>query len=496
MTTEKPSSHLGFKITSSEILGNILIPKYYNPEVTDRLKTFTNSHELISVQSLVTDEVLQISTGDEIGKMAYGTGTIPFVRTSDLSNWEIKSDPKQGVSEAIYQQYAKSHDVKAGDIFFVRDGTYLIGTACLVSDYDGPMLYQSHLLKLRLSKKAPFTTALLMALLYTPAVRRQIKAKQFTADIIDSIGHRFNELVLPVPKDKALCDNISREVQEIVNERGRLRERLRAVPNWAQGITGSLSELAPVSEENLSERNIGYVMKMSRVTSNVLLPKYYDPAVEESLLQLAQDYELVSFAELAEQDVLAFATGIEVGKMAYDTGAVPFIRTSDISNWELKADPKQNVSEELYQDTREALDVQEEDIFVVRDGTYLVGTSCILTEHDTKIIYCGGLYKIRVKQKERLDPYLLLTLLNTPIVRRQMKAKQFTRDVIDTLGKRLLEVVIPIPKDVERVKQIADEVRSIIQTRVRLRNRMREIVLNIAGIKTLSEEDKEALKVL
>jgi len=161
--------------------------------------------------------------------MAYGTGTIPFVRTSDISNWEIKSDPKQGVSEAIYQQYAQSHDVKAGDILFVRDGTYLIGTACMVSKHDGPMLYQSHLLKLRLTEKAPITSALLLAVLASPTVRQQIRAKQFTADIIDSIGHRFNELILPVPKDEAMRESISREVQEIIDERGRMRERMREI---------------------------------------------------------------------------------------------------------------------------------------------------------------------------------------------------------------------------------------------------------------------------
>lgn len=496
MSTGTKTSHLGFKVKYSSLIDNILIPKYYNPEVEDRLKPLAESHAMVSIQSLISDKALEISTGDEIGKMAYGTGTIPFVRTSDISNWEIKSDPKQGVSEAIYQQYASKHDVKAGDILFVRDGTYLIGTACLVSEHDGPMLYQSHLLKLRLTDKSPIKSALLLALLYSPVVRRQIKAKQFTADIIDSIGHRFNELVLPIPKDDTVRGEISREIQDIVNERGRLRERLRGVPNWAQGVTASLSEPSPLVEDDLSERNLGYVMKQSRISSNVLLPKYYDPFIEEDLRQLSQDYELISLGELANQDVLGFANGIEVGKMAYDTGAVPFIRTSDISNWELKADPKQNVSEELYESTREALDVQEEDIFVVRDGTYLVGTSCILTEHDTKILYCGGLYKIRVKMKDRLDPYLLLTLLNTPIVRRQMKAKQFTRDVIDTLGKRLLEVVIPIPKDKVRGKQIADEVRSIIQSRVRLRNRSLEIVLKLSNTEALSEEDKKELAVL
>ena len=105
-------------------------------------------------------------------------------------------------------------------------------------------------------------------------------------------------------------------------------------------------------------------------------------------------------------------TGIEIGKMAYGTGPIPFMRTSDISNWELKGDPKQNVSVEIYEENKQ--DVQPEDIFVVRDGTYLVGTSCILTEHDTRILYCGGIYKLRVNDKKKLDPYLLLALLNAP----------------------------------------------------------------------------------
>lgn len=236
------ANHLGFKTKSSALIGNILIPKYYNPEIIEALDSLKADHELVSVQQLIDDKVLKISTGDEIGKMAYGTGTIPFVRTSDISNWEIKSDPKQGVSEAIYQQYAEKHDVQAGDILFVRDGTYLIGTVCMVSKYDGPMLYQSHLLKLRLAENSPMTSALLLAVLGTPIVRQQIRAKQFTADIIDSIGHRFNELILPIPKSQARRESISREVQEITDERGRLRERMRQISLGVAGVNALLEE--------------------------------------------------------------------------------------------------------------------------------------------------------------------------------------------------------------------------------------------------------------
>jgi len=192
--------------------------------------------------------------------------------------------------------------------------------------------------------------------------------------------------------------------------------------------------------------------------------------------------------------VLSWETGIEIGKMAYGTGDIPFIRTSDISNWELKGDPKQAVSEEIYMANRQ--DVKTGDIFVVRDGTYLVGTSCILTEKDTRILYCGGLYKLRVEKPKELDPYLLLALLNAPIVRRQMRSKQFTRDIIDTLGKRLFEVLLPIPKDEKLRSAIAQETREVIETRAKLRDRTKEIALEVEGLDKISEEDIEALETI
>jgi len=242
-----------------------------------------------------------------------------------------------------------------------------------------------------------------------------------------------------------------------------------------------------------AERNrLGFVHPISGIRNGIFIAKYYDPQIVEDLKALAATHDLVPLAELVKKKVIAWDTGIEIGKMAYGTGPIPFVRTSDISNWELKGDPKQNVSEEIYEENKQ--DVQAEDIFVVRDGTYLVGTSCILTEHDTKILYCGGIYKLRVLDKTRLDPYLLLALLNTPIVRRQMRAKQFTRDIIDTLGKRLFEVVLPIPKDPDLRRRVAEETRRVIETRVQLRNRAREIALEVEGIEpaaavSVDEED-------
>lgn len=494
MTTTPTQDRTGFRMTLWAIRRGVFLPKYYNPEITARLADLRKTHDLIVLGELVVKQHIQVATGDEIGKMAYGTGTIPFVRTSDVSNGELKTDAKQGVSEDIYAKYGPSQDVRAGDILFVRDGTYLIGQVALVTESDLPLLYQSHFLKFRVKQDSPLSPWLLMACLNAPIVKRQIRAMQFTADIIDTVGDRFRELVLPVPKDQVLAAQIACEVQAVVTERSRLRDKMRKIPYWVQGCIKTLDEAVPdgAVAEVVEHGNPGFLRALSSLRNSVFMPRYYDPELEADVAALDGSHRMVSLAKLVTDGVLSWDTGIEVGKMAYGTGDIPFVRTSDISNWELKGDPKQNVSEEIYEANRQ--DARAGDIFVVRDGTYLVGVSCILTEQDTKILYCGGLYKLRVEKQEQLDPYLLLVLLNAPIVRRQMRAKQFTRDIIDTLGKRLFEVSLPIPKDAELAARIAEETRSVIDTRAKLRDRAKEIALEVEGLDTPTPDDMEAFE--
>lgn len=82
------------------------------------------------------------------------------------------------------------------------------------------------------------------------------------------------------------------------------------------------------------------------------------------------------------------------------------------------------------------------------------------------------------------------------MVKRQIKSKQFTQDIIDTLGKRILELVLPIPKDKSLRERIARETREIVLTRVALRNKAKQISLDAEGIIEPAEEDKELLQTI
>lgn len=236
---ELVNDHLGFTLPPDRIAGTILIPKYYDPELAAQIKRLGATHDLPALAEFIDADVLNIQTGIEVGKMAYGTGPIPFIRTSDLSNWELKADPKHGVSEELYAalkaQYPHKFDVRAGDIFVVKDGTYLVGTSAVVSDLDTKILYQSHLFKIRVSDAEVIDPWLLFAALNSPIAKRQIRSKRFTQDIIDTLGNRLAEIRVPIPRDAELRERIARETERTVQLRSRLREETRRLTLEVEG---------------------------------------------------------------------------------------------------------------------------------------------------------------------------------------------------------------------------------------------------------------------
>ena len=237
-----------------------------------------------------------------------------------------------------------------------------------------------------------------------------------------------------------------------------------------------------ISGEDLEYDHLGFVIKQSQIRDSIYLPIYYNPENQEDLDSLKSDYNLITVGELVENGLIALSTGDEVGKLAYGTGSIPFIRTSDIANWEIKLDPKQGLSKEIYDSLKDKQDVKPLDILMVKDGTYLVGTCAMITEEETQMVFQSHLWKIRSLDHDKLDPYLLLALLSSPIVKRQIRAKQFTQDIIDTIGRRILELVLPFPKERSQQDSIVNNVKKVFSKRVEAKNLMRGILLNVTPV--------------
>jgi type I restriction enzyme M protein len=237
-----------------------------------------------------------------------------------------------------------------------------------------------------------------------------------------------------------------------------------------------------IGDNQLNEDILGFTIKPKDIEDYSLCPRRYDPNLRNTISELENTHEIFKFGDLVSSGILELSSGDEIGKLVYGSGKIPFIRTSDISNWEIKADPKHSVDESIYNSLKRKQDVQENDILIVKDGTYLIGTCAIVTKHDLKILYQSHLYKIRVlKDTKYLNPYLLLAVLSSEIVQSQIKSKRVTHDIIDSLGTRINELMLPIPKDKDRREIITNNVKKAIQKRIEakeLARKANELIMN------------------
>lgn len=439
--TEAVQNHLSFSIRRSEIVNKILIPKYYDPELASSDEIASADFELPMLRDLLLAGAQGSRLGTWIRREYYGTGSVPYVRTSDLNNWRLRPDFKKGVAQSVHDQVAKRQDVQAGDILMVAHGTYLVGTVAVVTAADLPLVLQDHVFRLRLRPDPPVSEAntmdewLLLAALSTGFVRRQVRARQFSADIIDKIGERHLELRVPIPRDVALRKMVSSQVRAIVEGQTKVRT----------AVSGLLGSDMRMTRERAAAKH-GFSVPRREIKKRILIPKYYDPLLQHDMDAAKAIWgDWVAIEDLIEGKLLSANTGVEVGKMAYGTGSIPFVRTTDIAELEVKTSPRQGISQAIYEQFAAKAALHAGDILLIRDGTYLVGSSAMATKDDLPALICGGIFRLRSNDLAKLNPFTLLGLLNLPIVRRQMRAKQFTRDVIDTLGKRFFEVRIPDP---------------------------------------------------
>ena len=77
--------------------------------------------------------------------------------------------------------------------------------------------------------------------------------------------------------------------------------------------------------------NAGFMLRSNDIRRNILIPRYYDPRLEEELDALSDEYILKDIDEYVSVGQMRHDHGAYIPKIHYGTGPVPYIRTSDIA---------------------------------------------------------------------------------------------------------------------------------------------------------------------
>ena len=252
------------------------------------------------------------------------------------------------------------------------------------------------------------------------------------------------------------------------------------------------THLKNLEKNKVTPSKLGTYVMNEDLQDYIWLPKYYNPEFELKLKSYEKNnYIIKSFKDLVDEKIISISSGNEISSVNYGLGDIPFIRTSEIGNLEVIADPVHCTSEEVYNKYKKRQNIQNEDILLVTDGTYLMGRSAMITDLDIKIILQSHIEQIKVIDKTKLSPYLLLAIINFDVVQRQIESKSFRQSTISTLGNRLKEVKLPIPKDEGIKNKLIKIMHDAITSKRNAKNNLSDVNINsklesLIGIKNRS----------
>jgi type I restriction enzyme S subunit len=186
-------------------------------------------------ETVPLEKISSIEKGIEIGSDNYQTelfkedGDYAFIRTSDITNYEVDIFPDYFVSRTIAESL--NNTAEAGEIIFSKDG--IIGETAIISKYD-KVVIGSGFVKIKLNSDAfsynitpeyLFTILLLDETGFFPAIRRTV--------IASTIPHlrveRLKKIRIPIV-DKDSIDKITeliKEAYELKDEKKKLIIEIR-----------------------------------------------------------------------------------------------------------------------------------------------------------------------------------------------------------------------------------------------------------------------------
>ncbi|MGQ4874819.1 MAG: restriction endonuclease subunit S [Promethearchaeia archaeon] len=189
-------------------------PKNNYPFYINTIKAIKQKWQTVHIRDIAT-----IEKGNEVGSKNYNSyldkkdSDIPFIRTSDLVNYEVDLFPDYYVPKEIYEEI--NQDIKEGDILFTKDGR--IGIIAMVTKTD-KIIIASGLIRLRLKDQAKeynltpeylFLVLSLKEIGLFPALRRTVVASTIPHLRIE----RIKEIEIPI-----LDENSIAEITKIIKE--------------------------------------------------------------------------------------------------------------------------------------------------------------------------------------------------------------------------------------------------------------------------------------
>lgn len=391
----------------------------------------------------------------------YQTSEIPFLRISNLKYFELGTEDLVYISEEDNKANPKTI-LRHGDIAFSKIGT--LGKILRIGKRFPEVNISQNLIGAGFKKETNknYLFAYLLSKLALLQIKKN-KKKQLQDKLnLDDIR---NIEVVELPAEKV------KKISELVEKAEEKAEKSLSILENAQSI---FYQKIGIDFSKIEKQKTFSVKLSDFAEDDLWTPAFSYPLYVNTLKAIQKKWQTVPLGEIA-----TVKKGDEVGSDNYNKyldkkdNDIPFIRTSDLVNYEVDQFPDFYIPEEIYQELKQ--DIKAGDVLFNNDGK--IGLVAMLTPQD-KVIIQSHIKRLRLKaeaKKYNLTPeYLFLVLTIKEVARYQAERYTVIQSTIPTISNHIIDIQIPILD-----KNSIDEITKLVKEAFELKDEKKKLIKEV-----------------
>lgn len=230
-----------------------------------------------------------------------------------------------------------------------------------------------------------------------------------------------------------------------------------------------LADMVALREGKTSDtlRHIDRAEVSLRHAVPVYYDRRYDVAFQEEMKSEAfKDFRAATIGELIQSRVLSVRAGHGSPSADQRVGDVPYIKVSDLRAGLVNINPTNRVphriAERFWGGSSSGL--QPFDLLSPERTSKNIGDFCLLMPGQERVLLTKEIIVMRPGEAANFDTFYLLWAMTLKVVRDQWKRIVFMQTNREDVGKRYLEISIPIPLDKEAGREASKAFRDYYTT--------------------------------
>jgi hypothetical protein len=206
------------------------------------------------------------------------------------------------------------------------------------------------------------------------------------------------------------------------------------------------------------------------VSLRTAVPVYYDRRFHERFVAAMEterfaDFSAATLGSLIHDGVIDVAGGHGSPSADQRVGKVPYIKVSDLRAGLVNINPTNRIPHKLAEKMwgGPASGLQPYDILSPERTSKNIGDFCLLMPGQEQVVLTKEIIVLRPGSKANFDSFYMLWAMTLKIVREQWRRVVFMQTNREDVGKRWLELEIPVPTSEEVAEQVSEPFRTYYQ---------------------------------